>query len=224
MRISNIVWGLILIVIGVIFGLNALDITNIDIFFNGWWTLFIIIPSFINIFKKEDKLASFIWFIVGIVLLLACNDYISFDIIGKLFFPFIIVLIGLSIMFKSTFDHKVAKEIKKAREKESTDDTISGIFKEEVIHEENGKNIDLEAVFGSVKYDLTDAKVKKDIALKTTAVFGSIKIMVPEGVNVKFKTSGIFNDHINKVGNTDSKVTIYIDSFALFGSVIVSDK
>ncbi len=224
MRTSNFIWGFVFIVVGVIFGFNALGITDIDIFFEGWWTLFIIIPSFINIFKKEDKLGSFIWFMVGIVLLLACNDFVSFEIVGKLCFPAILVIIGLSIMFKNTFEHKVSKEIEKAREKQSDDDTISGIFKEEVIHEDEIKNTSLEAVFGSVKYDLKDAKIKKDIVLKVTAVFGSVKISVPEGVNVKFKTSGIFNDHINKVGNTDSKNTIYVDSFALFGSVIVSDK
>ena len=45
-KAGNILWGIVLIVIGVIFALNALDITSIDIFFDGWWTLFIIIPSF----------------------------------------------------------------------------------------------------------------------------------------------------------------------------------
>ena len=83
MRTSNFIWGFVFIVVGVIFGFNALGITDIDIFFEGWWTLFIIIPSFINIFKKEDKLGSFIWFMVGIVLLLACNDFISFDLLIK---------------------------------------------------------------------------------------------------------------------------------------------
>ncbi len=224
MRAGNFIWGFVFIIIGVIFGLNALDITDIDIFFNGWWTLFIIIPSFINIFKKEDKVGSFIWFMIGIVLLLACNDYISFEIIGKLFFPAILVIIGLSIMFKNTFEHKISKEIEKAREKDNNDDIISGIFKEEVVSEDEAKNTSLEAVFGSVKYDLTDAKIKKDIVLKVTAVFGSVKVIVPEGVNIKFKTSGIFNDHINKAGKSDSKYTVYVDSFALFGSVIVSDK
>ena len=118
MRAGNFIWGFVFIIVGVIFGLNALDITDIDIFFNGWWTLFIIIPSFINIFKKEDKVGSFIWFMIGIVLLLACNDYISFEIVGKLCFPAILVIIGLSIMFKNTFEHKVSKEIEKAREKD----------------------------------------------------------------------------------------------------------
>ena len=49
-KTSNILWGIVLIVLGLIFGLNALDITHIDIFFNGWWTLFIIVPCCIDLF------------------------------------------------------------------------------------------------------------------------------------------------------------------------------
>ena len=48
---KNIIWGIVLVIIGIIFGLNALEITNINIFFSGWWTLFIIVPSFIDLFN-----------------------------------------------------------------------------------------------------------------------------------------------------------------------------
>ncbi len=47
-NLESIVIGLILIAIGVIIGLNTLNITDINIFFDGWWTLFIIIPSIIS--------------------------------------------------------------------------------------------------------------------------------------------------------------------------------
>ena len=50
-KLSKVIWGLVLIVLGIIFGLNALEITNINVFFDGWWTLFIIVPSFIDLFK-----------------------------------------------------------------------------------------------------------------------------------------------------------------------------
>ena len=50
-RISDIMWGLIFIIIGVILGGNALDIFNINLFFDGWWTLFIIVPTFIGLVK-----------------------------------------------------------------------------------------------------------------------------------------------------------------------------
>ena len=74
MKLSNILWGLVLILIGIIFGLNALDIADINIFFDGWWTLFIIVPCFIDLFKDRDKSGNIIGLIIGICLLLGCQN------------------------------------------------------------------------------------------------------------------------------------------------------
>ena len=68
-KIENTVIGLIFIIIGVIIGLNAFHITNIDLFFDGWWTLFIIVPCFIGIITEENKLENIIGLIIGIGLL-----------------------------------------------------------------------------------------------------------------------------------------------------------
>ena len=48
-KLSNIIWGILFIFIGSIWALNATGIADIDIFFDGWWTLFIIVPSIIGI-------------------------------------------------------------------------------------------------------------------------------------------------------------------------------
>ena len=48
-KVKNILWGVIILVIGIIWALNALEITNITIFFEGWWTFLIIIPSLISV-------------------------------------------------------------------------------------------------------------------------------------------------------------------------------
>jgi hypothetical protein len=61
---SNIIWGLVLIVLGIIFGLNALELTNINVFFPGWWTLFIIIPSLAGVITESEKTWSLITLII----------------------------------------------------------------------------------------------------------------------------------------------------------------
>ena len=93
-----------------------LGITNINIFFDGWWTLFIIIPSFIGLFKDNEKTGNFIGLLIGIALLLACQDFLDFDLIWKLAFPAILITIGLSIIFKDVIGGKVSSEIKKLNE------------------------------------------------------------------------------------------------------------
>ena len=54
-KISSILWGIVLIIVGVIQALNDLKITNIDFFFDGWWTLFIIVPCGIGLYTEREK-------------------------------------------------------------------------------------------------------------------------------------------------------------------------
>ena len=86
-KIEEILWGVFFIAIGIIIGLNALGITDINIFFDGWWTLFIIVPCFIGLFKNEKKMGDIIGLIVGVVLLLSAQGIISIDVVLKLILP-----------------------------------------------------------------------------------------------------------------------------------------
>ena len=224
MKTSNVMWGFVFILVGCILGVNALGIAHIDIFFDGWWTLFIIVPAFINIFKDDDKEAAFVWLMVGVILLLACNDYISFDLVWKLALPAVLVLIGISIMFKDRVEKEVRVKIKESK-KDADRKTICATFQEKIEKaEKKAEEVSLETIFASMKYDMRDVEVKKDMVIKTSTVFGSTKIIAPKGVAVKVSASGIFKDTINKVKGKDAKYTIYVDASTVFGSVIVSDK
>ena len=79
-KFGNALWGIVLIAIGLIVGGNALGITNINIFFDGWWTLFIIIPCFIGLFKDNEKTVNLIGLLISIALLLACQNIIDFHL------------------------------------------------------------------------------------------------------------------------------------------------
>ena len=57
-RGKSLIWGLVLVIVGIILGGNALDLFHVDVFFDGWWTLFIIVPSLFGIASEKDKTAS----------------------------------------------------------------------------------------------------------------------------------------------------------------------
>ena len=116
-NMKSILWGVVLVLLGVLVGTNSLGITNIDIFFDGWWSLFIIIPCFIGLFSNEDKTGNIIGLLVGVILLLGMQNIIDFNLIWKLLLPSIIVIIGLSLIFKNTFNSKINNEIKKLNNK-----------------------------------------------------------------------------------------------------------
>ena len=222
-KIGNTLWGIVLVIIGVILTLNALDITNINIFFNGWWTLLIIIPSAIELIARENKFWSAVWLIIGILLLLACRDILDFDLIWKLTIPVLLILVGINLIFKDKIDRKMEKKRKELKEKGQQMEEYCATFgeiKEDFNNQEfNGAN--LTAVFGSVDLDLRKAVINEDKFVKTSAIFGGIEILAPENVNIKVKSVPIFGATSNKTGRKfDEKLpTIYVDSFCMFGGV-----
>ena len=101
MKKDNIILGIILMVVGVLFLGSNLDWWNIDLFFDGWWTLFIIIPALVGIFKKEERISSIIGFIIGVLLLLAAQDVINWGMIWKIFMPVLLIIFGISLVFST---------------------------------------------------------------------------------------------------------------------------
>ena len=215
---GNLIWGIILIVIGVIIGLNSLGITNINLFFDGWWTLFIIVPSIIDLIKNPTKTNNYIWLGVGIVLLLCAQEILKFELIGKLIFPAILVGIGLSILLKDKVGKKVKEKIKSLNQDGLEE--YYAIFSGQEINPkgEEFKGANLNAIFGGIDLNLTEAQIQKDTLINITSVFGGVDIKVPSNVNIKVQSTSIFGGIDNKVKKyTENLPTIYVKSFCLFG-------
>lgn len=222
-KFRNIIWGLILIVLGLIFGGNALGITDINIFFDGWWTLFIIVPCFVGLFKDTDRTPNVIGLIIGASLLLACQDIIDFNLIGKLWLPIILVCIGASIIFKDTIGGKVNEQIKKLNENKTSENEYCATFSGQDLKFDGEKftGAELTAVFGGIECDLRKAIIESDVVINTSSIFGGIDIFVPENVKVKVKSSSIFGGVSNKKKHSENAEThtIYINATCLFGGV-----
>ena len=222
-KFGNVLWGIVLIVVGLIIGGNALGITNINIFFDGWWTLFIIVPCFIGLFKENEKTGNVIGLLIGIALFLGCQDIINFDLIWKLALPTVLVIIGLSIIFKDTLGGKVNEEIKKLNEKRSGANTYCATFSGQKVKfdKEPFTGADLTAVFGGVECDLRNAIIESDVVINVSSIFGGIDILAPSNVKVKTKSSSIFGGVENR-SNTNGEEnthTIYVNGTAIFGGV-----
>lgn len=222
-KFGNALWGIVLIIVGLIIGGNALGITDINIFFDGWWTLFIIVPSFTGLFKDNEKTGNLIGLLIGVALLLACQDILNFDLIWKLAFPVILVLIGISIIFKDAFGGKISNEIKKLNEKRNGENSYCSTFAGQNVNFDGEKftGADLTAVFGGVKCDLRNAIIESDVVINASSTFGGIEIYVPSNVKIKMKSIPIFGGVENKANTKvdENSYTIYINSTAIFGGV-----
>lgn len=222
-KLSKILWGIVLIAAGIIFALNAFNITDIDIFFDGWWTLFIIVPSLIGLFSERDKTGSIVGIVIGGILLLWCQDILELVTVWKLVIPAIIVIIGVKLLINAVCggDRTRVEARLKAEGK-----TLANGF---AFFSQNNMNFDgeifngaeLNAIFGGAKCDLRNAVIEQDTVINATAIFGGIDILLPDNINIKTNSNSIFGGmsskkHMNSSNNT---VTVYVNGTCIFGGI-----
>ena len=200
-KIENTVIGLILIIIGVIIGLNAFHFTIIDLFFDGWWTLFIIVPCFFGLFKDQDKTGNIIGLIVGIYLLLYCQGLINFQFAWKLVVPVIFVLIGLKMIFKDTFNKKKPRQ---------------NIYDNQLY---TGGNYDV--TFNGLILDLSKAYLNEETNITISTLFGGVDLYLPDDVYIQIQSSNFLggvdlHKRENKIENTK---VIYLNARCIFGGI-----
>lgn len=97
----GIVLGLLFLVIGAGYLAEVLGfIDNFTIFFDGWWTLFIIVPCFCGLFGKGGgKIGNLIGIAIGLFLLLAAQGVLRGEKLWALLVAVICVLIGVNLIF-----------------------------------------------------------------------------------------------------------------------------
>lgn len=219
-NVSRILWGIVLVIVGVLFALNALDIANINVFFDGWWTLFIIVPCAIGLFTEREKLGNLIGIAIGVLLLLCCQDILRFEMLWKLLVPALIIVFGVRLLLNGILNGKTREIVKKMESEGAASRvgcaTFSGYdmnFDGEVF-----EGAELTAVFGGVKCDLRGAIIEKDCVIRVSAIFGGIDILVPDNIRVKVDTNAIFGGVSNKTKrNKDGAVTLYVVGTCMFG-------
>ena len=228
---KSIIWGVAIIALGIIFGGNAMGWFNLNIFFDGWWTLFIIIPSIVSLVTEKEKLSSLGFLAVGVILLLAAQNVFSYDVAWKVILATVLIMVGLGIIIKATVhnknDKEVAKKVEELKDDKAMDSQVA-VFSgsERTYNGEEFSGSNLVAVFGGVDLDLRNAKFTKDTVIKAFCLFGGIDIRVPENVQVRIRSGFIFGGASDdRKGDTSkSKYTIYLDAAGGFGGVDVKDK
>ncbi len=225
MKKSNrILWGIVLIVLGVIIAFNTLKITNIDIFFDGWWTLFIIVPSAIGLFTERDKTGNIIALLIGVFLLLACLDIVSFGLVWKLLLPAIIIIIGVKLVFGGVTGKKTAEAIKRLNSAGGDRYNATAVFSGSEVDFDGTKEFcgaELNAIFGGIDLDASRAVINSDCVINASAIFGGIDLKLPDNVNVKVQSTSLFGGVSNKkpFGSIENAPTVYINATCMFGGV-----
>lgn len=218
-KISNLLWGIFWIAIGLGIAGNVLNLWHFNFFFDGWWTFLIIIPSVISVIQYGFGGSSTIWLIIGIFLLLASRNIIDMVLVRKLMIPMILIVIGIHMVIKNLFFTSKYKSIMNDN-KVYKDYTATFGGRRIVLPPEDFSGAELNAIFGGIDFDLRDAVISDDVIINVSAIFGGINIFIPEHVRVKSSSTSIFGGVSNKrYKNIKEGPTIYINGTCMFGGV-----
>lgn len=205
-KTNGLLVGVIFILIGVLYGCNALGIFDFTIFFPGWWTLFIIVPCLYALSRKnEDKTGPIIGLIIGVCFLINAQDF-SFHID---FLPMAIAVLCFAIGWKLMFPNK-KKEQKQFEftynsENGEKEVEVNGVKFDNTYTKSSGgyvnasailggKDIRVEnecftgadicAIMGAVDLNLKNAIISEDVYINVTAIMGGVDIYVPANVRI----------------------------------------
>lgn len=221
-KVGNIILGLILVAIGVLYAGNALFHWNFTIFFPGWWTLFIIIPCFVNVVKSGVNAGNAIGLTLGVLLLLGQQPFVDSSVMWSLMIPAILIVGGLAILFGGSHKNRAIRAQYAKASKDGLPQYTAVFSGQNLIHpHESFSGASILAVFGGVDLDLRSAIIDHDIVIRASSVFGGSTIMVPSNVKVVVTVTPVFGGVDNKVpgSSEEGAPTVFVDSTCVFGGV-----
>jgi predicted membrane protein len=221
-KFANVLWGIIFITIGIFYAGDTFNLWNFNLFFHGWWTLFIIIPCLISIVENGFNAGNVVGLTIGVLFLLSSQGIINSRIVANLIFPAMLILIGIKIIFRDSFNKTIRKSINMNVNREGRLEYTS-IFanQKEIYPNEQFKGASILAILGGMELNLENAIINEDIIVNSTIIFGGVDIIVPNNVNVKISSIPIFGEASNKARPcmNVNVPTIYINATCIFGGL-----
>lgn len=209
-RLFNLLWGLSLLIFGIILLGNSLGLWFVDIFCCGWWILFIIMPALICICFNQHKGFNFGLFIIGILIMILYKNIWSVEFLVDLFLSLFVLIAGsmlISFVFKNDKDEGSNILVVNG---------ICGLFKEKV-SDRNLEVIKVNVFLGKLNLDIDSSLIKKDLKIKVLSIFGALRIVNASTVNVEFSGRNIGCAIKNDIGVHKRKLpTIYVEGLSIF--------
>ena len=229
---AGIILGLLFLVIGGGYLAEVLGfIDDFTIFFDGWWTLFIIVPCFCGLFRKDGaKVGNLIGIAIGLFLLLMAQDVLSGEKLWALLVAAICVLIGVNLIFPKKAGKRADEEYTEDRfdrgdagvGQQSASGTAEHVADAEVVeaevypelpHEANGPEKDY------AENSQTYENVGDTDKIVCSAVFSGRDIRVDNSYFNGADLSALFGGIDMNLKNALIRNNVTIDVKAVFGGI-----
>jgi predicted membrane protein len=227
--------GLLVIAFGVIFLLNNFGVLELSVggLIKTYWPAILIYFGLEQLLEKNgttDKVSGLILLFLGAFFLsrnlgLGWAEQINFSLIWRIFWPVIVILIGISFITGGKISSKSQVAFMGGIEKRDNWNVTSSSYV---------------AFMGGIDLDLTRANIPDgETVLDLTAVMGGMEVYVPRDITVICKGFAVLGGHqlINKasggivsstkseyIGDPSNKKVIIIHTRAIMGGVDVKHK
>jgi predicted membrane protein len=192
------------------------------------WQALLILLGLIFLSNKENKGTGLILIAIGSFFLLPRIIHVPYYW-RSLFWPSILILLGLVVIFSSRrhggtslFSHK-----KKATGDDVLDEVSIFGGGDKIVNSQQFQGGRITHIFGGSKIDFTQARLAPGKHyLELVLIFGGTKLIIPEGWDVKLEVTSIFGGFSDKriksrvVTDTDRKLVITGSSIFGGGDIV----
>ena len=218
---NKVIWGSALVVCGIAW--IVCICLHINILFNGWWTLFIIVPSICALLGNSDKTGPAIGLGVGVLLLLAEQNVIDWDMFWKIGLAVLVIALGLGMIFGNRRKNTDIHTVKTLNRDGKNIRVVNATFGEQNLNfgGEVFEGADVNASFASVHLDLHGATINEDMEIHVDLKFSGLVIYAPSDLLVKVTAGSTFGgvDDKRRVVVTDHTHTLYISGSCVFSGI-----
>lgn len=226
-KIAAIAFGVALVALGVVLSGNAIGWWSADVFFEGWWTLFLIVPAVASIIGEGPNAGNLILLGIGAVLLADAQQLLGDVSVWSIIGPLVIIILGVAVLWKGLFGPRLPTDAD--GRVVHPGNRVSAIFSgSKAVY--NGLPFTgavTLAMFGGVDLDLRGAVITEDVLIDATTLFGGTDVIVSPGTKVELTSVGIFGGSDNHAESPQSGVPgpiVHVRSTAVFGGLDVKVK
>lgn len=189
------------------------------------WQALLIFLGLIFLSNKENKGTGIVLIVIGSFFLLPrILDVPHYW--GSLFWPFILIVLGLVIILSSRRGGKGGTYFGGHRQKTSSEDWLDDVAVfgggDRIINSQQFKGGKITHIFGGSKIDFSRAKLAPGrVYLEVVLIFGGTKLIVPESWDVKMEVTSVFggfsDKRVKSMVVTDADRTLVITGTNVFG-------
>lgn len=219
--------GIIVLIIGIVLLVNELNL-GFQIDFDMVWSIILIVVALYYMAKsRKVSLWTLIVLFIGTWSLLEYLDVVTAKV-ENLFWPIVVIIAGLSIVFSKMTWRRKLKDLTKFEVGKDGRLIYSGIFggTSEKLQTNDFKGAVVNSVFGAVDLNIKRAKIKEDVIIDVNSIFGGTNIIVSDNYNIKLNSVALFGGNSNDTGISfdENRKTIYINCVSIFGGTEIKLK